>query len=176
MSILRSFVHRFVVVYSRHRARYYTNRIYRHAISCGEGLKVNYRSTINENTYLADHVSFNGMTINGNGECRIGRYFHSGVGCRIITQNHDYDGGRQIPYDSEREIKKKVIIDDFVWLGDRVIVLGGSHIGEGAIVQAGSVVCGDIPPCAIVGGHPAKVFKYRDKEHFYRLKAEGKFC
>ena len=34
---------------------------------------------------------------------------------------------------------------------------------------------GDIPRCAIVGGNPAKVFKYRNIEHFDKLKAEGKF-
>ena len=48
------------------------------------------------------------------------------------------------------------------------------HIGEGAIIQAGAVVHGEIPPYAIVGGNPAKVFKYRDIEHFQKLKAEGK--
>ncbi len=48
-------------------------------------------------------------------------------------------------------------------------------IGEGAIIQAGSVVCKDIPPLAIAGGHPAIPFKYRDKEHYENLKKEKKF-
>lgn len=48
-----------------------------------------------------------------------------------------------------------------------MIVLGGVIIREGAIIQAaGSVVVDDIPKCAIAGGHPAKVFKYRDREHY----------
>ena len=53
--------------------------------------------------------------------------------------------------------------------------LGGVHIGEGAIIQAGSVVVSDIPPYAIAGGHPAKVFKYRDIDHFEYLKGIGAF-
>lgn len=53
--------------------------------------------------------------------------------------------------------------------------LGGVKIGEGAIIQAGSVVTRNIPSCAVAGGHPAVVFKYRDKEHYYKLKSEGKF-
>jgi len=53
--------------------------------------------------------------------------------------------------------------------------LGGVRIGEGAIVQAGSVVVHDIPKCAIVGGNPAKVFKYRNKVHYYELKKAGRF-
>ena len=67
------------------------------------------------------------------------------------------------------------MIGDNVWIGDRVIILGGAVIGEGAIIQAGSVVIGEIPPMAIAGGHPAKVFKYRDMGHYIKLKNEGKF-
>ena len=37
-----------------------------------------------------------------------------------------------------------------MWFGVGVKVLGNSHIGEGAIIQAGSVVIGDIPRCAKV--------------------------
>ena len=55
------------------------------------------------------------------------------------------------------------------------MILPGTKIGEGAIIQGGSVVHGEIPPYAIAGGNPAKVFKYRDIEHFKKLKAEGKF-
>jgi acetyltransferase-like isoleucine patch superfamily enzyme len=56
-----------------------------------------------------------------------------------------------------------------------VIVLPGVTIGEGAIIQAGSVVVKDIEKCAIAGGHPAKTFKYRDTEHYEKLKKEKKF-
>jgi acetyltransferase-like isoleucine patch superfamily enzyme len=49
------------------------------------------------------------------------------------------------------------------------------HIGEGAIVAIGSVVVKDVPPYAIVGGNPAKVIKYRDIDHFNKLKKEKKF-
>ena len=66
-------------------------------------------------------------------------------------------------------------IGDNVWLGNNVIILGGVTIGEGAIIQAGSVVCMDVPACAIAGGHPAKPFKYRDREHYEQMKREGKF-
>ena len=34
-------------------------------------------------------------------------------------------------------------------------------------------VHGEIPLYGIPGGNPAKVFKYRDIEHFQKLKAEG---
>jgi chloramphenicol O-acetyltransferase type B len=125
-------------------------------------------------THLKGHVNFNGMRIIGRGKCTIGSYFHSGQECMIITGIHNYDHGNAIPYD-ETEITKDVLIEDFVWLGSRVIILPGVTIGEGAIIQAGAVVTKNIPKYAIAGGSPASVFKYRDIEHFNRLKDEKKF-
>lgn len=88
--------------------------------------------------------------------------------------SHDYAAGDKIPYGKEHTIRN-VVIDDFVWLGSDVIISGNVHIGEGAIVAIGSVVVKDVPRCAIVGGNPAKVIKYRDIEQFDKLKAEGKY-
>lgn len=70
---------------------------------------------------------------------------------------------------------KNVTIGDFVWIGTGVIILGGVTIGEGAIIQAGSVVVSDVPAYAIAGGHPAKVFAHRDKDHFIERKRNEKF-
>ena len=91
----------------------------------------------------------------------------------IITQNHNYEGD-SIPYD-KTYIKKTVTIGDCVWFGHRVMVVGNVNIGEGAIIAAGAVVVKDVPTLAIVGGNPARVLKYRDSDHYYKLKAEGKF-
>ncbi len=92
----------------------------------------------------------------------------------IITQNHNYDRGEAIPYDTTFDYKT-VVIEDNVWFGNRVIVTGNVTIGQGAIIAAGSVVVKDVPKCAIVGGNPAKVIKYRDIEHYEKLKVEGRF-
>lgn len=55
----------------------------------------------------------------------------------------------------------QTIINSDVWIGARVLILGGIKIGTGAVVAAGSVVTKDIPPYAIVGGTPAKILRYR---------------
>ena len=140
-----------------------------------EPLKVNKYSTSNKNTFLGKNCNFNGMKIKGNGRVTIGDNFHSGQECSIITSFHKFDDGNAIPYDTKENIDKNVIIEDNVWLGDRVIILGGVTIGEGAIIQAGSVVVKSIPKYAIAGGHPAMVFSQRDIEHYKKLKKEGKF-
>lgn len=127
-----------------------------------------------KNTFLVDNVNFNGAEILGDGKVFIGDNFHSGKDCIIITDIHNYDKGKAIPYD-DTYIYKYVIIEENVWIGSRVNVLGGMTIGEGAIIQARSTVVSDIPKFAIAGGHPAKVFKYRDIKHYKFLKEKGKF-
>lgn len=140
----------------------------------GENLNVFGLSKVTSNTVLGNNVNFNGMKILGRGQVVIGDNFHSGKECMMITHIHNYDNGKAIPYD-DTYIHKDIYIHDNVWLGNRVIILGGVEIGEGAIIQAGSVVVKDIPKYAIAGGHPAKVFRYRDIDHYKKLKKEGKF-
>lgn len=154
--------------------KYYGANVLKRAKYIGVGFKCNGFSKCSGNTFLGDYVNFNGMTITGGGQCKIGNYFHSGTECLILTQNHNYDNGIMIPYDTT-SVYKKVEIGDFVWLGSRVTILPGTKIGEGAIIQAGAVVHGEIPDYAIAGGNPAKVFKYRDIEHFKALKEKGAF-
>ena len=46
----------------------------------------------------------------------------------------------------------------------------GVSIGDGAVVGACSVVTKDVHPCAVVGGNPATVIKYRDINTYEQLK------
>jgi acetyltransferase-like isoleucine patch superfamily enzyme len=46
----------------------------------------------------------------------------------------------------------KIVIEDNVWIGERVIVLSGSHIGEGAVIAANTVVRGRVPARSIYHG------------------------
>ncbi|MGO4911497.1 acyltransferase [Leeuwenhoekiella sp. W20_SRS_FM14] len=137
-------------------------------------MSVNHESYVTKNTYLGKNVNFNGMTIQGGGKVTIGDNFHSGSNCQIITQNHNFNGGSAIPYDSTY-VYKDVEIGDNVWLGNNVIILAGCRLGEGVIVQAGSVVVKNIPDYCIAGGHPAEVFSKRDVSHYIDLKNNQKF-
>jgi chloramphenicol O-acetyltransferase type B len=153
---------------------YYTLRVCKQCAKYNGLVKANYKSIVTSNTYLGKNVNFNGIRITGKGKVTIGDNFHSGQDCLILTSYHDYDNGSAIPYGIEY-INKDVTINDNVWLGDRVILLGGIEIGEGAIIQAGSVVVSDIPKYGIAGGSPAKVFKYRDITHYENLKTQKRF-
>ena len=155
------------------RTLIYGRQVLKVAQEIGEDFACNNYSTVNSKTFIKNHVNFNGMRVQGGGKVIFGNNFHSGEECLIITSNHNYEGDL-IPYDS-KYISKDVIIGDCVWLGSRVTILPGTEIGNGVIVQAGAVVKGKIPPCAIIGGNPAKVFKYRNIENFEKLYKEGKF-
>lgn len=74
-----------------------------------------------------------------------------------------------------RFIRKYMRSKVHVWGTGLVNALPGAHVGEGSITQTGSVVHGEIPSCAIAGGNPAKVFAWRNKEHFNDLKKAEKF-
>lgn len=162
------------MIFGNIKKKFYQHRCESVAKSYGNNFKVNGKSYVTPNTTLGNNVNFNGMKIQGKGNVTIGDNFHSGIECMIITSIHNYDTGNAIPYD-DTIISKDVIIEDNVWLGNRVTVLPGVRIGEGAIIQAGSVVVKDIEKYAIAGGHPAKVFKYRDIDHYEKLKKEKKF-
>lgn len=149
-------------------------RVRRRAKSVGKNLFCGQNPVIvNKQTVIKDNVHINGLNILGSGDVTIGNYCHFGTELLIISDSHNYEGAL-IPYDKTL-IKKETIIEDFVWIGARVTILPGAKIGKGAIIQAGSVVRGEIPPYSLAGGNPAKVFKYRDIEHFKTLEEQGKF-
>lgn len=49
----------------RLKAKYYTLRVRRLAISCGLGLRENGKTSVTRNTVLGSNVNFNGMEIGG---------------------------------------------------------------------------------------------------------------
>lgn len=153
---------------------WYTFKIKEQASKVGIQCTVNGPSSVNSNTRLGDNVNFNGLHVRGDGELSIGDNFHSGPDVRILTRNHNYDNGDAIPYDNTY-CRHPVHIEDNVWIGVGTTILPGINIGEGAIVQAGSTVVSDVPPGAIVGGHPAEKFSQRDMDHYNELKDDELF-
>lgn len=130
----------------------------------GRDSVVNGYSVLSKNTIVGNDCHFNGVKILGQGRVVIRDNFHSGPDLLILTTYHDYTKG-DLPYGKDL-ISKEILIESNVWVGRGVIILGGVKLGEGCIVQAGSVVSSDVPRMAIVGGNPAKPFKYRDEENY----------
>ena len=170
------FVSMLVDVYRRCRSALATFVLKRLAVSCGDHVgaaRIPHIARVSK-VSIGSHCAFNGITISGWGSVIIGSYFHSGEGVKIMLGSHDYDHGDKIPYGSAYT-SKDVVIDDFVWIGNEATICGNVHIGEGAVIAMGAHVVKDVPPYAVVGGNPAQVIKYRDIEHFNKLKKEGRY-
>lgn len=73
-----------------------------------------------------------------NGECHIGNNVIMGPDCQIWTVNHNFsDLSKPIKYQGNSE-EKPVFIGNDVWIGSRVMILPGVHIGNGVVIGGGS--------------------------------------
>lgn len=109
-------------------------------------------------------------------ECaKIGKYCSIARQTIIGVSDHDYKWVTTSPVahckiygfvdiDKEQLQKSPPVIGNDVWIGANAIIFRGVHVGDGAVVAAGSVVTKDVPPYAIVGGVPAKIIKKRFSE------------
>lgn len=137
--------------------RFYAKRI---LAQCGEkvniekGASISSRSTVGNGSGVGINASF--------GEVHIGDNVMMGQDCIGITRNHRF-------MDKNTPIKRQgytpeepIYIGNDVWIGHRVIILPGVHIGDGTVVGAGAVVTKDTPAYSVVAGNPAKVIKFRE--------------
>lgn len=152
---------------------FYAQQVIAKAKSIGPGLRVRSSCTVTRTTEIGENVALNGVRIHGGGKAKICSHTKFGPEVLILTQSHNYESDL-LPYGWDYIIKD-VVIEECAWIGARVTILPGTHIGEGAIIQAGSVVHGEIPPFAIAGGNPAKVFAWRDKARYEKLRKENAY-
>ena len=152
-------------------SQFYSIAIRRRAKSCGRNLLVlGPGVNVTGNTTIGDGAGFGKrVKIFGDGPVSIGRRAVLAEDTVVYTQVHDYDNSDVLPF-GWGFTYPETSIGDYAWIGIKCIVLPGARIGEGAIVQAGSVVMGVVPPCAIVAGNPAKVIGWRDIDHYNKLK------
>lgn len=88
----------------------------------------------------------------------------------IASEVMIYNAQHNVNDPSFRAIHAPVVIEDYVFIGPRAIILPGITIKKGAVVGAGAVVTKDVPEYSIVGGVPAKHIGERGaKDLNYRL-------
>lgn len=64
---------------------------------------------------------------------------------------------------------KPVIIEDYVWIGARVMILPGVTAGKGCVLAAASVVTKSVEPYTVMAGSPAKKIGERTRDLSYNL-------
>jgi len=110
----------------------------------------------------------------GDGNLTIGDYCSIADGVTILPGNeHGTDWLTTYPFsvlwpegeslECHPQTKGDVTIGNDVWIGTNSLVLSGTDIGDGAVIGAGSVVRGRIPPYAIAVGSPCRTVMYRFK-------------
>lgn len=141
-------------------------------------------SSVNKNVCISRNVRFKGIKsikfegnvivnqftlLDGRGELIIGKNVDIAERAVIWSMSHD-------PYDENHcSIKKRTVIEDYVWIGSDSIVLMGITVGKGAIVASGSVVTKDVKPYSIVAGNPAKEIGRRPQIQKYTLTRRNVF-
>jgi len=81
--------------------------------------------------------------------------------CSLITASHVVNSS------DFKYIEGRIIINNYVWIGTRAMILPNVELGEGAVVCAGAVVSKDVPPYTVVGGVPAREISKRSKDLNY---------
>ena len=118
----------------------------------GGVIEIDANSAFNRNAHINASVG---------GKIKLGKFVIVGPNTVMRTSGHNYSNPL-VPIRYQGHIIKNITIDDDVWIGSNVIILGGVNIGRGAVIGAGAVVTTDIPQYAIAVGVPAKVIKYRN--------------
>jgi len=72
--------------------------------------------------------------------------------------NHSYEDVNIVPH-KQPVTRKKITLEDEVWIGANSVVVAGVTIGKHSVIAAGSVVTKNIPPYSVAVGNPARVIK-----------------
>lgn len=91
---------------------------------------------------------------------RIGDDVTFGHRVSLYTSDHDPDD----PAFTRRSAP--IVIEARAFVASQAIILNGVTVGRGAVVAAGSVVTGDVPPYTIVAGNPARALRERRAREF----------
>ena len=142
--------------------------LYRHLfrMRIGEGTSIhrNCRLLRPAGILIGDHTVINrAVTLDGRSGLIIQNNVSLSEGSCILTLQHELDSPT---FDRSGA---PVMVEDYVFVGFRAIVLPGVTLGKGSAVAAGAVVTKSVEPYAVVGGVPAKFIRWRSKDLNYTL-------
>ncbi len=113
---------------------------------------------IGDDTIIGEKFSLDGrkQLENSEGGLEIGSHVDIASEVMIWTSQHDINDPKFAA------IEAKVVVEDYVFIGPRAIILPGVTIGKGAIIAAGAIVTKTVAPLSVVAGVPAKEISKRD--------------
>ena len=85
-----------------------------------------------------------------------------GPSCFMMAKTHLFDK-LDIPMRNQgrSKIKDQVTIEDDVWIGKDVMIIGSKEIKKGSIIGARCLLTKSFPEYSIIGGNPSKLIRSR---------------
>lgn len=99
---------------------------------------------------------YNNLRLAGDGRIMIGADCLISQFVSIVAANHDLGRERTMNSRPCSRGKLGVTLGNDVWVGAGAAIMPGSHLGDGSVIGANSVVTCDVPPYEIWGGIPAR--------------------
>lgn len=110
---------------------------------------------VDSNVFINANVKFY-TGRNNNSQVIIGKNTGIGMETIFMTATHEIGSSEQR---MGTNTAKSITIGNGVWIGGGGIILPGADIGDGCIIQAGSVVKGKCKSNCIYAGNPAEIVK-----------------
>lgn len=132
------------------------------------GMKIGRGSTIHMGTkfFEINKIEIGDDSIVGEGSFLDGRdKLHVGNHVDIASEVMIYNSEHDVNDSHFKAVTSPVIIEDYVFIGPRSIVLPGIKIGRGAVIAAGAVVTKDVKEYEIVAGVPARMIGERGNKN-----------
>jgi len=137
------------------------------------GVKIGKGSTLHMNAvfYYPPNIKIGNDSIIGekavlDGRDKLTIGDHVDIASEVMIYNAEHD----INDENFKGKKEPVVIEDYVFIGPRAIILPGVTVKRGAVVGAGAVVTKDVEEFKIVGGVPAReIGERQNKNPNYKL-------
>lgn len=144
---------------------------------CGRASKYRKRYAIHDDAAIGKlhitgkHVSIGKGTYYNSGyisagdsaKVNIGAWTAIGYNVSLVAATHDVNFPTG-PENQRPMHSGDISIGDGTWIGNNVVILPGSTIGNYAVIGANSVVNSNVPDFAICVGIPARVIRTKDRD------------
>lgn len=137
-------------------------------VQLGEASRIGARTVVT----VTSHLGIMGKGFRLGARSGLGDFCHVGASGGVIL-GEDVIAGSYVSFHSQDHVftdptkpirqqgvtEQGIRIGNGCWLGARVTILDGTHMGDNCVVAAGAVVKGEFPAHSLIGGIPARVLR-----------------